>query len=136
MKKNGLSPDQLDRTLNHAEEMFERALCPFFLFGETLASALKGQLTGDKLELGVLKKHLTKEVIVTFTSPDFSTRVDNFKLEDGRMSYEFEGVPIVVKIVKRHYGCLANPDNFVYKFADFKIPNPVSTYSKIQGIIR
>ncbi len=137
ISKNGPSFEALDKALNHAEEMFDRCVCPFFLMGKTLKGACENeQIKGDKVELGVMARYVTPEVLSTFTSPDFSTHLDDFKLSENKIEYKVEGVPVEIKIIHKHYGCLANPNTMVYKFADFKIPNPLGTFYKIQGIIR
>jgi len=108
------------------------------LAGNTLKTMREGQIDGDKVEVIVLEKHYGSEARSIFSSSELRKliRMENVEETDGFLRWKFEGVPIEVKIVKRHYGCLQRPDVIFYKYDQFKTPNPWETYWKIKGLIK
>lgn len=136
MKESGKKTEALEKALQHVEDMFDRCVCPFFLLGETLRSITQdNQIKGNKVELGVKVKQLTPEVLVTFTSPDFSTNLTDFIHNDKMLSYKVEGVSVEIKIIHKKFKCLDNLDSLLYKWGDYLIPNPLEDYWKVKGFI-
>ena len=50
--------------------------------------------------------------------------------------YSFEGIPIYIRLIKRHYAFFDKPDMGYYKVDEFMLPNPWSDYWKIRNLIR
>ena len=129
--RSGLSPDQLDRALATAEDLLSRAQIPFLVLGETLRGILKEELFGEKIELGVRERYLTASTrgMLRIVDPDL-------EIGEDKISFEYEGVPVEIKIIKRNYKCLENPDRVFYKITEYWIPNPMSEYKKARYLIK
>jgi len=131
LNKSGVSPDKLDQALAIAEDLLIRAQIPFIVLGKTLEGVLKESLEGDKIELGVRKRYLTKDTLGLL-----KLVMPGLKVEENLLSFDWEGVPVEIKIINRNYKCLENPDKVFYKVTEYFIPNPVDDYLKIKQLIR
>ena len=89
-------------------------------------------LEADKIEIGVLKKHITKEAWSTITT----FMGDQIELSDGGFSYVVADIPIEVKIIKKKFKVLVNPDTKFYMASEYRIPNPFKKYLKIKQFIK
>ncbi len=142
--KNGMNEDSpklnqidLEKAINHVDDLFDRALCPFMFAGETGKTMREGQIAGNKIEVVVNSKDFegrTEELFKTMINEMFPKL--NIDRQNGFMKWEFEGVPIEVRIAHRKYPCLLNSDMIFYKYDTFKIPNPWAEYWPIRGLIR
>jgi len=129
--KNGWSPDQLDRALAIAEDLLTRAQIPFLVLGKTLDGVLKDSLDCDKIELGIRKRYLTRA-----TSGMLKTVMRDLEIGEDKICFEHESVPVEIKIIKRNYKCLKNPDKVFYRVTEYYIPNPMSEYNKVRHFIK
>lgn len=133
--KSGRSPEELDQALAIAEDLLFRAQIPFIVLGETLLGVLEEKLTGDKIELGIHKRYLTGS---TKSMLEIITKMfdHEFKMDEDKITLKYNEIPIEIKIINRKYDCLENPDTRFYKVTEYLIPNPISDYIKIRGLIK
>ena len=116
-KPVGIDPLLLEAALYKAEDDFDKALCKFMILGKSLKTMREGVINGNKVELGVHERKLTKEVRGWF-------KEWGWKITKDKMSIEFGGVPIEVKIIKEVKRPYLHPDVMFYKVTQFEIPNP------------
>ena len=129
MKGNGKN---LDRVLDFVEDSLTRSSMPFVLLGQTLKSICdKDRLEGDKIELGVQKKHLADSSVSILKS-----LIPGIEIGDDKMTFTHEGVEVEIRIIKKKYGFLKYPNVLFYKVAEYQIPNPLESYWKIHQIVR
>ncbi len=123
-------PEDLDTALAMAEDYMERAMLPFVLLGDTLKSIKdKDQVDGDKIELGIEVKQLTKEVKSLFKTWEFD-------VSDNMITFKVGEVPVEILIIKRHWTFLEHLDVMFYKITQFKIPNPWRKYLKARWLVK
>lgn len=129
--KKTFTVEELEAALVEAERDFDSAVLRVMLLGETLRSIKEDDLLkGDKIELGVLRQRLTREVRGWFK--EFGYRVS-----DGLITKEFNGVPIEIKVIKKHYPFFEHLDSVLYgAFDALDVPNPWRAYWKVRGLIR
>ena len=140
-KTNGLkfkfTLGQLDNALRMAEEYMERSTIPFFLLGQTLKSVMeKEQVSGDKIEIGIRKQHLTKDTLgmLKMVVPDLVLFSDNGLTT--KMEFRVDDVPVEVKVIHKKFKIVENPDKIWYKVTQYRIPNPVDEYWKARHFLR
>ena len=144
MKKQNLKPKEsikfghyecLD-ALRWVDDMLIRSQTPYVLLGDT-AMAVKEEIPFelDHVEVGVQKRHFTQD-----TTRLFNTCMLNEKQPlvtfDNDIKLIHHGVPITIKVVKKHWDFLQNQD-FAFYFADeYNLPNPWDKYVKSRGLVR
>ncbi len=119
-----LTHDQLHDALFFAQDILERSSIPFMVLGETAKCIIDNELpnlTGDKVEVGVTKRHLTRSCLETLKSLVKCT-VDN------DIKFDYHGVPVEVKVIEGNYSYFTNPDVRYYHVTEFKTPNPFPEY--------
>ncbi len=87
------------------------------------------ELSGDHLDIGVRDvewKSGGKTVLDAFIDQN---RIPE-KTTDNTVTYEYEGVPVVVHIFKDDI-CLRQCDTVIYNVEDFKLPNPYERFVKL-----
>lgn len=75
----------------------------------------------DKIEWGIFEKNMTAEIKSLF-------KTYNFKENEKGYEYEFEGVPVQIYVIKKHWRFLDNLDMRFYKTDEFRLPNPFKAY--------
>ena len=129
IKKN-FSLEDLDTALAMAEDYMERAMLPFVLLGDTLKSIKdKDQVDGNKIELGVEIRYITKEVRSLFKTWEFN-------VSDNMVKFMVGTVPVEILIIKKHWTFLEHLDVMFYKITQFKIPNPWKSYMKARWLVK
>jgi hypothetical protein len=134
--KNGksgvtFSKDQLDKALYDFEDLMERCLCPFILLGKTARNIVDGKwLGGDKIEVGVERKYLTREALSTL-----KTFLKKKNLLKG-FTYKAGEVPVKVKVINRKYKFFKNKQSKFYMGGMFLVANPFEPYWKSRNIVR
>lgn len=119
--------EEMQQALFYIQDILERAMIPFMLFGivaKKIEASPDADIKGEKVEIGILKRHLTgygKSTLRAFIVWDDV---------DGKMVLDYKGVPIEITIVNDDYLFLRNPDTRWYKVTEFKIPNPFEDYWK------
>lgn len=128
------SIDELNKALFDFEDVMERAMCPFLLLGQTAWDVKSGyMLTGDKVEVGIIKLCLTdmvKDTIKTYRGLDID------KENDKSFTYEVDKVPVVCKIIRNKYKFFKNPETVFYWGGDYQLPNPMVDYWKSRFVIK
>lgn len=130
--KVNFNPDELRLALFFIENALERVSTPFVVLGD-MAYCLKYgvQLTADKIVVGVRKLELLDSRKDTFKQM-LSREV---KEENNKIEFEFEGIPIVVKLYKNDYTFLTNPDQVNVEYGTWKIPNNFEKYWKMRHLV-
>ncbi len=117
-KPVGIDPLLLEAALYKAEDDFDKAVCKFMILGKSLKTMKEDLvINGNKVELGVWERRMTKEVRGWF-------KEWGWKIGKDKMTITFGGVPIEVKFIKKVVRPYDHPDVMYYKVAQFQIPNP------------
>ena len=135
------SQTQLDEAFNHFNDIMDRCLCSFVLFGETARSIKQDEkLQGDGIYAGVRILDFTQStssMLTTMASNvDIHLGIENFKKTEKVFNWEFKGIPIRIKLVHRRYKFIDNPDFVWYYAENYKIPNPFNKYWKMRFLIQ
>lgn len=122
-------------TLEELEYIFEGAMIPFVLLGETARRVKEGELLEgiEVLEIGVLKNTMSAYVERTFKDRwgDWKNKV-----VDVVLSYNGKSIPVSIKFVERNYKFFENLDQKFYFSGNQKIANPFDKYWKIRNLIK
>jgi hypothetical protein len=105
---------------------------PFVLLDETADQVVRNQpLDLSEISVGVQRKHYTTYSRNTLRSLERD-------LVDAKvsLSFEHEGVPIVVWIIDGHYKFLQYPDLVFYGVETFYVPNPFGSYWNARHLIK
>ena len=115
--------------------------------GDTAKGAKEGKLYGDKIEIGIKKKYLTRDVMSALKT-HLQYAVDRgyseyMEIGEDMIRYSVKqnksdplGVPVECKVIHRNYQFFKFPDTVVYNYDEFKTPNPLDKYYKARFIIR
>jgi hypothetical protein len=125
-EKPTLTVDQLNAELLNVDDLFQRALVPYFLLGETARSIRSDKLEGSRIEVGTYQKNITKEVLDTFT--DYIVGTDVIINTEGFSYTNHDGVPVVARFLVYQYTFLDNPEFVFYLAGEYFVPNPFEKY--------
>lgn len=133
-KPTKFSYPSTESALYYLEDVMDRAMIPFVLLGDVSRSVVKNLDTEvtQPIEIGIKKKHLTQYAMRTlpmFLPPDTVYGED-------KITFTWDQTPVTVKIIKRDWKVLENPDQVFYKITQFNIPNPFNEYWKQRFLIR
>lgn len=127
-EKSEFDSATLEDSLFFAQQVFERALCPFFPVNETARQIKYNEhLKGDKITLGVKESDLLS---VKHILPE-AVRISggrNIDIQDKKIHIEYKEVPIEVRIITKHYRVLDFLDPVFYAYDTFYLPNPFDLY--------
>lgn len=122
---------QINEAIRWVIDLMEWCQIPVILLGDTAERIFyEKNLDVDKLEFGVMKRHITQD-----TSRLLKTFVPNLEW-DTTINLEKAGVPIVIRIIQRKYKFFENPDFKYYMFDEYKLPNPMNSYLKARWLVR
>jgi hypothetical protein len=129
---DGLGEDSLLKALEHVEDIMDRIGIPHMLLGEVAEKVYKDQsLAGiKKIEVGIQEKYLIPEMISSL-----KTLAGDIKTPYG-YGYNFDKIPVEIKIIRRHYHFFEHPELVIYRMQDYWLPNSMDTYLKARWIIR
>ena len=131
MNKKETSKKSGNEALRWIADTLTWSQIPFFLLGETGEKVLvEDELLVDKVEIGILEKNFNDT-----TQRLFRGFVRDAEYGDT-VKLEREGVPIELKIIKKHYKFFENPDTVFYRADEYKIPNPWHKYWKSRYLIK
>jgi hypothetical protein len=127
------SVDELNKALLDIEDKLQRCLLPFVVLDTTAEDIYHERLLGgDKVVVGVEKKHLTKEAIGTLKTLLRDLVPDPIR----SFSYKVDKVPVYIKVINRKYSFLKHKDFKFYYGSEYKVPNPFAQYWKVRGLVR
>lgn len=119
--------DALDEALFYAFDIFETITLDFFPMNNTAYQMINDlRLEGDKIQLGVREKDLAPTTLETL-----KIAVPNIDITDKKIIMVHEGIPIEVRIIKKHYRVLDNLDQILYAYETFWIPNPIESFMRM-----
>ena len=129
---DGFPEDALNKALQHAQDIFDRIGLPYLLLGDAVEGITRrNSLHGaKKIEIGVEERYLIPEVLSSL-----KTLMGDIKTSYG-FGYQFDRIPVEIKIIKRRYKFFKNPDLIIFKLQEYRIPNPVEDYLKARWIVR
>lgn len=128
---HSFKPDELNRALLDIDDMMGRAMANYLVLGETAKNIKEEkQIQGDKIEVGLEERYLTREVKSLFNT------YQGVEMTDKGFSYLFGEVPIEVKFITRRYKFFKNPDSKFYLAGEYRIPNPFENYWKSRFLVR
>lgn len=136
---NGVTGSQFTNTqlleaLFVAEDLLDQLLTPYFLHMETAYAVKQNKLLeGNGVDIMIRDKSLTQYV--------YDILADQLKLTKEQVKNGFEykapnGVPIRVKVYTRNYYFLKYPDQVIYQYGNYQLPNPFDVYWKSRGLIQ
>ena len=126
------SEEELHEALLNVEDLMESTATPYLLLDVT-AHAIYNEmpLNGKKIIIGVLKKYITRDVILTIKSC-----LPNIDIQDNGFHYMVGKIPIYVKFIRNRYKFFQNPDFRFYMAGEYYIPNPFDDYWGARFLIR
>ena len=132
MSENNFTAEQLEKALLNVDDLFDRCLLgeKYFLLGDTGMSAHTNTPLFGRIEVGIEDRYLTPEVRSTIKDYAGAEEVD------GKINYAFEGVPVEIKVIKRKYKFLENPEPVIYGFEDYQLPNPYDRYFTARYLLK
>lgn len=83
----------------------------------------KNKLSGDKVTVGIREvdfKHTSLTIMEAFFLAE--------DIGENYIKYTFEGVPILVKIMRDEDGMFTNTNSVQYDYEYFNVPNPFDRY--------
>jgi len=127
--------EQLEAALFYAFDVFADAQCEFFPMGKTAEQMYDSQtkevyLSGDKIQLGVKKNELAESTIelLKIINPSID-------IGDKKLIMNYEGVPIEIRIIKKHYRVLDRLDNIDFAYETFLIPTPFDAFLRMSAFM-
>ena len=143
LTNGGLSKVILDKALREVYDLFESLSLKPLLLGETAKSVKDRYAMGDKIIVGIKALELTRNarsIIMTRLRKYFERGISKTMLfepdESNLISYDFAGVPIEIKVIQRKYSFFKHPDQIMYNFDEFLLPNPIDRYLRAQYIVK
>lgn len=127
------SQEQLEATLLDCFDLMGRALLDslFLVLGDT-ARCLKEDklLEGNGIDIGIEDRYVDNALL------GIVKEYTNATVTDKGFVYDFNGVPVRCKFIKRKYDCLVYPDVKFYGPEQYRIPNQFSVYWRIRSLIK
>lgn len=126
--------EELAFALRHFEELATDAMISFFPRLET-AVAVKEQrpLTGEAIYVAIFLKdartRYSAEVISAGTGKTQEDILDDFEYLVGE-------VPVKVQVIKRNYQFYRYPNQIIYNYGNYLLPNPWDIYWKSRFLVR
>ena len=123
---------ELEQALFYIEDIMDRALCQFFVLGETAEQVRNDSLLNlDKIVVGIKKNEfIGARSLLHIVLPDVEFNEDTKKL-----NLEFKGVPIEIRIIQKKWDFLKDLDRTFYGVTQFWLPNPFSKYWKVKQLV-
>lgn len=129
IQKNMIDIQKLDRTMDDVIEIL-RTFFPLILAGDTAYSIVKNtRPKEEKITFQIRHTDWTK-----FAKNMLLTVLPQAKITDKNITFDFNGVPIEIKLVKRDK-YLKRPDMVIYNHETYWIPNPFDKYWKARGLV-
>jgi hypothetical protein len=127
---------EVREALRWIADILDWSQIPYIVLGDLVPQMINQEpISVAKIEIGIQKNawnDVTKSLVNTFL---LATPFKGMSLEEP-VGFEWSGVPIELKIIKRNYEFFKNPD-FVYYWVDeYKIPNPWTKYYKSRYLIK
>lgn len=124
---------QIIDALYHVEEVLERAQIPFFLL-EGAARQVHDNVPYfnlNQVDVGVMDKYMkdTGVSMIKMVSP-------HAYVDENNISFEHNGVPVIIWIIHEDFKFLKNPDTVFYGVSNFRIPNPFQAYWKSRFFVK
>jgi hypothetical protein len=124
---------QILDALYYLEETMDRAQIPFFLLEGAAKQVFDNvpYLSINQIDAGIPERYV-QETGTSFLKMVIPT----FEMDENTISFEYNGVPIVVWIVHKNWKFFKNTDTVFYGICNFKIPNPFKQYWKSRFLIK
>src|SRR4030042_3034842 len=106
---SNIGKEELEKALFNVDDLMDRLNIPYVLLGKVAYAAKHDRfLEGDKITVGVRATEILEE-----RKNMILTVVPTAKISEKKIEYEFEGVPIEIKIISRKYDFIRFPDSKV-----------------------
>lgn len=132
-EKIELTHEQLHDSLLFAQDMLERSQIPFVVLGE-LARSMRDyevpMLDSDMVHIGVMVRYYNPDTRSMLNTLLDNAHVQNLYMDENIVTFEHNGVPVQIDIVKNHYLFFEYPDVRFYRLTEFRLPNPFEEYWK------
>lgn len=126
-----MSGEKAEQALRWISDILTRSQISHLILGETGEQMLLDkEFDLKKIEIGVLDKDFQET-----TKRLFKTFLPEVELGDV-ISIDYEGAPIEIKIIKKHYKFFEHPDVVFYMADEYKVPNPWYRYWKSRFLIK
>ena len=137
MMKN-IEPDildvtKLDKVMYWLDDTMMHCQMDYILFGDTAYSVYKNTFPKfNRINIGILEQDFHKfgrSVLKSITG------VDELDIETSKVKFKHDGIPVHIRIVKKNYPFLKNPQDITYKMDTYKIPNPFEDYWRVYKLV-
>jgi len=118
--------------LRDGADLLDRCQIPGFLLGDASRNAWDGtDLSGDKIVFGIKSGEYTD-----LTKSTIRSMRPGAILEENEARYLTNGVPVIIKVIRRKYEFLQNLDKKWYKYDEYLFANPFEKYYKARYIVQ
>jgi hypothetical protein len=126
-----LDPAQLQAALFDVQDALERSCIPFLVLREVARSLFFDEsLSGDNIVVCAYDKYFTDSClsILKMVRPQLTETKHGFEYTVGE-------VPVEIRIIRKHFKFLDNPDIRIFYTQEFMIPNPFNSYWKTKTFV-
>ena len=126
-KTSKYTSEQLEEALFAVFDMMADAQLEFFPMGKTASQMYSNEwLQGDRLNFGIRKQDLAESTVqmLKISNPSID-------IQDKKIIMEHNGIPIEVRIIRKHYRVLDNLDTIDYAYETFLMPNPFDAFIRM-----
>jgi len=133
---------ELDKALDYAWDIFNRAGVPICLLNEAARQLKDGEKLHqlEFIDIAVLDKHVREsgqKMLKTVIEGPWRVPNMNYKISKDLIEFFSEdGVPIKAKIIKKNTKYFENPDTVFYLAGEYRIPNSFKAYWKARKRIK
>lgn len=133
---------ELDKALDYAWDIFNRAGVPICLLGEVARQLKDGEKLHqlEYIDLAVLDQHIREsgqKMLKTVIEGPWRVPNMNYKISKDKVSlFSEDGVPIKVRIIKKDTKYFEYPDTVFYLAGEYRVPNSFEGYWKVRNRIK
>lgn len=125
------SPEKLQAAILNVQDALERAQIPFIVLRDIARSMFfDEELKGDSVTVCAYDRYFTDSCLslLRMVRPQLTETKHGFK-------YTLDGVPIEIRVIRKHFRFLDNPDQRIFFTETFQIPNPFDNYWKSKTFV-
>jgi len=125
--KKSFSHTELLNALYYIDDVLSRGAVPYFVIKDTADSVTNDKdMYGEAVYLGIRHNDWVSSAFNVVDLVAESKEIDKNTIE-----YDYQGVPIIIKIFKKNHSCIESTDPKPYAMEYFYVPNPYQTFEQL-----